>query len=100
MRKMFSVVPSNKNLLNRENREKISVYFPISYDRITKTPILPHAKFQMAVFGITVTFITQKLKSKRTLSLPDFSLVTGFFEGTGENIVHIFLAEDTYETLI
>ena len=54
----------------------------------------------MAVFGITVTFITQKLKSKRTLSLPDFSLVTGFFEGTGENIVHIFLAEDTYETLI
>jgi hypothetical protein len=40
----------------------------------------------MAVFGITVNFIIQKLKS----NLCQFSLVTSFFEGMRENILNIF----------
>ena len=44
----------------------------------------------MTLFGITVNFITQKLKS-RTLILSQFSLATGFFEGTIENILHIHI---------
>ena len=40
--------------------------------------------------GVLVNFIILKLKSKNLLSLSQFSLMTGFFEGTRENILHIF----------
>ena len=79
MCKIFFLIPLNNNL-SPEKTDKISVYYSIFYDRITKTPIVPHA----------VTFVTLKLKSKRLFV--SFSLVTGFFEGTRENIVHIFQA--------
>ena len=36
--------------------------------------------------GILVNYIIQKLKSKHLHSLSQFSLVTGFFEATRENI--------------
>ena len=45
----------------------------------------------MAFFGITLDFIIQKLKSKHLIYLR-FFLVTGFFEGTRENILPIFRA--------
>ena len=47
----------------------------------------------MAFFAIAVvvSFIIQKNK-KQTLSLSQFSLATGSFEGTRENILHIFQA--------
>ena len=78
MCKIFFLIPLNNNL-SPEKTENFSIF----YDRITKTPIVPHA----------VTFVTLKLKSKRLFQLfVSFSLVTGFFEGTRENIVHIFRA--------
>ena len=39
-----------------------------------------------------MAFFCQKWKSKQLPSLSQFSLVTGFFEGTRENILHIFRA--------
>ena len=41
---------------------------------------------QMPFFGIIVNFIIEKF------SLSQFSLLTGFFERTRENILHIFRA--------
>ena len=48
--------------------------------------------WQFGKIGVLVNFIIQKLK---TLSLSQFSLVTGFFEGTSENILHIIWAKKT-----
>ena len=57
-------------------------------DQNTNFAKLPSAKCQMAFYGITVNFIIQKLKSKHLVCL---SFSGGwFFEGTRENILHIF----------
>ena len=58
MCKIFFLIPLNNNL-SPEKTDKISVYYSIFYNRITKTPIVPHA----------VTFVTLKLKSKRLVCL-------------------------------
>ena len=42
--------------------------------------------------GVLVNLVIQKSKSKHLNSLSQFSLVTTFFEGTSENILHIFRA--------
>ena len=49
--------------------------------------------------GVLVNFIIQKLKSKHLVCL-NFALVTGFFEGTRETILHIFRAYDARQILI
>ena len=49
----------------------------------------PFGTWQFGKIGVLVNFIIQKMKSKHLIC---FSLVTGFFEGTGENTLHIFRA--------
>ena len=63
-------------------------------DQNTNLAKLPSAKWLFMVC-ISVNFIIQKFK-KVTLSLSQFSLVTGFFEGTREIILKIFRALDTF----
>ena len=53
-----------------------------------KTLILPNCQVPNGFFGVTVNFIIQKLSA----SFPQFSLVTVFFEGMRENILHTFWA--------
>ena len=84
MCKTFSLVPS-KNL-SPEKTEVFTVQF--FNDKIYYTK--KKAIWQFGKIGVLINFIIQKLKSK--LSLSQFSLMTGFFEGTRENILHIFLA--------
>ena len=55
---------------------------------------MPFGTWQFGKIGVLVNFITQKLKSKHLGSLSQFSLVTGFFEGRRDNILHIFRALD------
>ena len=82
--KYFFSLPQ-KNL-SPEKTEKI--FWMI---KLTKTPILPNCQVPNGFFGITINFVIQKLKSEH-FSLPQFSLVTGFFEVMRENIFHIFQA--------
>jgi hypothetical protein len=53
--------------------------------KFTVIPKKPFGTWQVGKIGFVVNFIIQKLFQ--------FSLVTGFFEGTRENILHIFRAE-------
>ena len=58
--------------------------------------VIPFDTWQFGKICVWVNFIIQKLKSKHlvcsTVSLSQFSLVTSFFEGKRENILHIFRA--------
>ena len=52
--------------------------------------------WQFGKIGVLVNFIIKKLKSKHLISLSQLSPVTGFFEGTRENILHIVQAQDSF----
>ena len=86
MCKMFSLLPSKKPV-TREDWDKLPIYFSIFWViKLTKTPILPNCQVpNVLFFCINVDCIVKKLKSKRLVFLI-------FFEGTRENIVHIFQA--------
>ena len=59
----------------------------------------PSDTWQFGKVSVLVNFIIKKLKSKHLVCLT-FSLVTGFFEGTRETILHIFRAYDARQILI
>ena len=79
-----------KKPVTRENWDKLRVNFVIfEWWNWSKHQFCQIFKCQMAFFGITVNFITQKLKSKHLVCL-SFLWWQVFFEGTRENIFHIF----------
>ena len=83
---MCKEFPSKKPA-TREIWDKLSVYFSIfEWYNWPKYQFSLIAKCQMPFFGIIVNFIIEKF------SLSQFSLLTGFFERTRENILHIFRA--------
>ena len=91
MCKIFSLIPS-KNPVTRENWDKLSVNFSIFewwclqlYKKIT------FGSWQFGNIGVLVNFINQKLKSKHLVCLSFFWWQV-FFEGTRENIFHLFRA--------
>ena len=67
MCKVFYLIPLN-NKLSQEKTNKISVYFSIFYDR-KKHRLCRMPSSKCFFFGITVTCITKKLKSKRLVCL-------------------------------
>ena len=70
-------------------------FWMIKFTVIPKEAIWHLAIWQNWCFG---QFYPSKIE-KQTLSLSQFSLVTGFFEGTIENILHIFWAFDKFHDM-
>jgi hypothetical protein len=84
-------------LLSPEKTETNYVFtFQFFNDKIYQKPF---DTWQFGKIGVLVKFTIKKLKSKHffsrctpaAFSLSQFSLVTGFFERTSENMLHIFL---------
>ena len=77
MCKIFFLIQSKKKKTCRQRklRQTKCLLFNFIIQKLTKTPILPNCQVPNDFFGITVNVISKK-----------FSLVTGFFEATRENI--------------
>ena len=67
--------------------------------KLTKTPILPNCQVPNRFFWYNCKSYPSKIE-KLTLSLSQFSLVTGLFEGTRENILHIILAKKQAKNVV
>ena len=80
---------SSRSLKKTSDQQKLrlqSVYFQFSSDKIDQnTNFAILSSGEMAFFGITVNFITQKLKSKHLA-------ISVFSDGKRGNIFHIFQA--------
>ena len=92
MRKIYYFVPSKKSLGRETDTKKswaILQNFNFGKLELTKTPILPNCQVPNGFF---VNLIIQEVKFFKIakLFIVSVSLVGSYFEGTGENILHIF----------
>ncbi len=83
MCKIFSLIPSRKPA-TREKWEKLCIIFNFWIKKLTQTPILVNYQLLNSFLGYNFRFCQSKS------SLSQFSLVTGFFQGSRDTILHIF----------